>query len=65
MRSTDELLSLLNITQPKGILASLDVESLFTNVAIDDTIEIVLKCVYQHRTLPAPNFPKDILKQLL
>ena len=65
IQSTDELLDLLKITKPKGILASLDVESLFTNVPIDDTIEIILKCVYQHPTLPAPNLPKDTLRQLL
>ena len=65
IRSTDKLLDLLKITKPKGILASLDVESLFTNLPIDETIEIILKCVYQHPTLLAPNLPKDTLRQLL
>ena len=38
---TDELLDLLKVVQHLGILASLDVESPFTNVPIDETFKII------------------------
>ena len=53
------------VTQPTGILATLDVESLFTNVPIDDTISIILNSVYRHPNIPPPNLPKETLKKLL
>ena len=65
IKSTEELLELLKVTQPIGILTSLDVESLFTNVAIDDTISIILNSVYRHPNIPPPNLPKETLKKLL
>ena len=52
------------INQPK-LLASLDVESLFTNVPVLSTIDIILKQVYEHPTLKPPDIPQAILKQLL
>ena len=65
IKSTEELLELLKVTQPTGILASLDVESLFTNVPINDTISIILNSVYRHPYIPPPNLPKETLKKLL
>ena len=52
------------ITTPK-LLASLDVESLFTNVPVTQTIEIIMQNVYNHPTLPSPKVPSTILKRLL
>ena len=49
----------------KGIIASLDVESLFTNVPIDATIEIILEQTYNNLSLSPPKIPKEILRQLL
>lgn len=40
-------------------MASLDVESLFTNVPIQQTIEIILKYVYENINLAPPNIPKE------
>ena len=49
----------------EDIKASLDVESLFSNVSVNDTINIILKHVYHHGALPKPNIPKAIMKRLL
>jgi hypothetical protein len=38
IKSTDEFLQILRTTTPTGLMASLDVESLFTNVPVEDTI---------------------------
>jgi len=43
----------------------LDVESLFTNVPISETIDIILKNVYNHNSLPPPSLNKETLKKLL
>ena len=40
-------------------------ESLFTNVPIDPTIEIILQHVYSNPNLPPPKIPKEILKNFL
>ena len=47
------------------MLASLDVESLFTNVPVEQTIDIILNNVYHHSTLPPPDIPPSVLKELL
>ena len=65
LKSTDDFITVLRCTQPQGILASLDVESLFTNVPIDETVDIILKYVYENENVPAPRLPKQILKELL
>ena len=65
LKSTNDFVDLIQTTSNNGIIASLDVESLFTNVPIDDTIEIILKHAYHHSSLPAPKIPKTILKELL
>ena len=49
----------------KGICASLDVESLFTNVPVQETISIICRYVYNHSTLLSPRIPEDLLKQIL
>ena len=46
-------------------MASLDVESLFTNVPVEATIEIILNNVYNHTHLPQPKISRNILKKLL
>ena len=65
IKRTDELLDLLKVTQPIGILASLDVENVFTNVPIDETIKIILDSAYGHSNLPPPKLPRETLKKLL
>jgi hypothetical protein len=60
--STHEFLSIVRTSPSRGILASLDVESLFTNVPVNDTIDIILSNVYEHSTLPPPAIPKLCMK---
>ena len=64
-KSTNDFVDLLHSSNSQGIIASLDVESLFTNVPIDRTIDIILEHTYNNDELKAPKIPKDILKNLL
>ena len=52
------------INKPK-LLASLDVESLFANVPVKETIEIIIDSIYEQAHIPSLAIPKPILKQLL
>ena len=65
LKSTNDFIDLLTESKPRGMLASLDVESLFTNVPINTTIDIILEYAYNHSTLPPPKMPQEILKQML
>ena len=65
LKSTNDFIDLLHDNTCEGSIASLDVESLFTNVPIDPTIDIILQHTYSHKTLPPPKIPKEILKQML
>ena len=65
INSTDDFLTILRSTQLQGTLASLDVESLFTNVPVRETIEIICRNAYNHPTLPKPPFNEEDLKKLL
>ena len=46
-------------------MASLDVESLFTNVPLERSIEIILQCVYDNPNRPPPKIAKSTLEDLL
>ena len=65
INSTDDFLQILRATRPRGVLASLDVESLFTNVPVLPTVDIICDSVYNHSALPPPAFDRNILKKLL
>ena len=65
IKSTENFLDILHNSESSGIIASLDVESLFTNVPVDKTIDIIINNVYSHPNLPPPKFPKNILKEML
>lgn len=62
--STYKFLSILKTSESKGILASLDVENLFTNVPVYQTIDIILDNVYTHPDLApcTPSLPRPLLK---
>jgi hypothetical protein len=52
--------------KPNGIIASLDVESLFTNVPVSDTIDIILESEYANEDLAPPCLlPRQIMEELL
>ena len=63
--SSTEFVELLHGNDYNGNLFSLDVESLFTNVPVHRTVNIILDKVYNHPTIPAPVIPKHTLKELL
>lgn len=65
IKSREKILLIIRSQPPNGIIASLDVESLFTHVPFHETIEIILECVYNHATIAPPKLPKTILKELL
>ena len=65
IKSTSDFIDILKIKGNNGIIASLDVESLFTNVPIMETIDIIIQNVYHHQTLRPPKIPEKILRQLL
>ena len=65
LTSSDEFLEVLKARERKGILASLDASSLFTNVPVDETIDIILEDVYGNESIPAPRIPRAALKSLL
>ena len=46
-------------------MASLDVESLFTNVPVDRTINFILDRVYRNNETPTLDIPENVLRQLL
>ena len=48
LSSVDEFIDILRTTNPTGQLASIDVESLFTNVPVETTIQIIIKHVYHN-----------------
>ena len=49
----------------QGIMASLDVSNLFTNVPTDATIDIILQYVYHNDALRPPAIPRDVMDKLL
>lgn len=49
----------------QGIIASLDIENLFTNVPVEQTIDIILNFVYSNKSIPPPPIKPPILKKLL
>ena len=46
-------------------LVSFDVCSLYTNVPLDETINLISDCVYSEESLKVPPFPKKIFQKLL
>ena len=65
LKSRDEFINILQTTKPKGPPSSLDVESLFTNVPVNETINIIIRNVYHHKSLPPPDISKEDLRELL
>ena len=67
LKSADEFL--LDTSQmklnPSDRIVSLDVESLFTNVPVIETIQIILRQVYHHPSKAAPEIPQIVMEKLL
>ena len=65
LKSSSEFIDLLEGKSTTGNLYSLDVESLFTNVPVLRTINIICDRVYCHPTLPPPPIQRETLRKLL
>ena len=67
IKSVDDFVDILRTNRPSGVLASIDVESLFTNVPVLETIQIILGKVYDNRDpdLPPLKLERAILEKLL
>ena len=53
IKSTDELIQVLHTLKPNnGKLTSLDVKNLFTNVPVNETIDIIIDNFYYNPSLP-------------
>ena len=65
LKSTNDFLDLLHNQDSTGVLASLDVVSLFTNVPIDQTIDIIIQRAYNHKTIRPPHISQPTLRKLL
>ncbi|XP_076061216.1 uncharacterized protein LOC143036996 [Oratosquilla oratoria] len=64
-QSTDEFIDVLKSNNPVGIMVSLDAHSLFTNIPVLRTTDIILDYVYHHPVLPPPRIPKNVMKKML
>ena len=67
LKSSDEfLLALQNLQlSPNQAIMSLDVESLFSNVPVDPTIDIILNRCYNQDSVQPPTIQKEDLQELL
>ncbi|XP_076030423.1 uncharacterized protein LOC143018725 [Oratosquilla oratoria] len=59
-----EFIDLLHNKAPTGLIASLDAESLFTNVPVNETINFILDEVYHSNHVPL-DIPETLLRKLL
>ena len=65
LQSTSDFLDILKINNAEGEIASLDVESLFTNVPVDRTIDYICNRVYRDDTTPPLDITEPLLRELL
>ena len=66
IKSTHELIQVLHTIKPNnGLLASLDVENLFTNVLVNETINIIINNIYNNPSLPPLKINPTIFRKLL
>ena len=64
LTSNLEFVDILRSTTPGRTIASLDVENLFTNVPVEETIGIILDRIYRSEMTPL-NVPEHILREQL
>ena len=57
VQSMYEFIYLLKEVDKPSNIASSDVESLFTNVPVHCTVDVILENVYNHPTIPPPKIP--------
>ena len=65
VQSSSEFLQIVRSATPEGTIASLDVESLFTNVPVEETINMICDRIYRNDDTPTLVVPEDALRALL
>ena len=65
VQSSCDFLHIVRSSTPGGTIASLDVESLFTNVPVEETIGMICDKVYRDAGTPPLDIPEDALRDLL
>ena len=65
LKSSTEFLQAIAAAPTEGVMASLDVESLFTNVPVAETIDLLLDRIYRDDNTPRLNIPESSLHRLL
>ena len=67
LKSTNEFLSKINEFPLGGEerMVSYDVVSLFTNVPLKETIDIIVNLVYSKDSLTCPPFDKQVFRKML
>ena len=63
VKNSYDFTKLINSFQHSGVMVSFDIESLFTNVPLKETIDIILNYVYSQT--PPINLPRKSFKKLL
>ncbi|XP_068227690.1 uncharacterized protein [Palaemon carinicauda] len=63
--SSAEFLERIKDVCGEAVIASMDVESLFTNVPVDETIDLIADIVYRDEASPELNIPEQALRTLL
>ena len=65
VQSSSDFLQVVRSATSEGTIASLDVESLFTNVPVEETIGMICDKVYRDASSPTLSIPEDALRSLL
>ena len=65
LESSQDFVQLLKTKRPDGMLASLDAESLFTNVPVSETIQILLTQAYENPRLAPPKLSRSLCEKML
>ena len=65
LESSQDFVTLLKTSRPSGMLASLDAESLFTNVPVNETIRILLTQAYDNPVLAPPKLSRSLCEKML
>ena len=65
LKSPSEFVDLIRTRKPNGMLASLDVSNLFTNVPVEQTITVLCDMAYRNPTLAPPVVPERVMTAML
>ena len=64
LNSTTDFNDIISTADSQGEIASLDVNNLFTNIPLEETIDIIMDMVYRSDKTPLP-IPENIMRDML